>query len=281
MNIPRYWARATAQVTSPGGDRLDLSAYGWSAAGQADAGQRAQERLARLVERVRRNEPLPRGYGYGERPMREEIVLEHRDDHGEVTAVVTRNGYGALVLNAKHALFIDVDRAPAPGPGVLSRLFGRSRAPDAAETVPPALRDALAGSGGRFRVYRTAAGFRVLGTDRAWDPRAPATHDLMTRAGADPAFQALCRRQESFRARLTPKPWRCGQRLPPGTHPREHPDDRAAFARWLAGYDQATGALATCRFLATVGGDAVAPELQAVVAHHDETTRAGSTLPLA
>ena len=42
-----------------------------------------------------------------------------------LTAAVTRNGYGALVLNTAQAMFVDID-FPEPGGGAgLSRLVGR------------------------------------------------------------------------------------------------------------------------------------------------------------
>ena len=62
----------------------------------------------------------------------------------------------------------------------------------------------------------------------------------MKALGADPAFLHLCRIQGSFRARLTPKPWRCGQANPPGSFPRE-PEAQAAFAEWLAQYQRVDG----------------------------------------
>jgi hypothetical protein len=283
MNIPRYWARATAEVRSrrAGARHLDLAAWGWSSTGRAEAEQRAQQRLASLVQRVEQGQELPRGYAYGDRPLREEIVLEHRDGAGQVTAILSRNGYGALVLNTANTLFIDVDLPPAPSTGVLSRLFGRARPPGPEDAALPRLRDALRASGGRFRIYRTAAGFRVLGTDRTYDPRAETTQALMQSAGADPAFVHLCRLQECFRARLTPKPWRCGLRLPPGTHPRENASEQTEFARWVADYEQASRGRATCKFIETVAGDTIAPALQPLVERHDELTRADAGLPLA
>lgn len=280
MNIPRYWARATARVKHAG-RTLELLAWGWSDDGAAGAERRAGERLRGLVERIARGEPLPRHYGYGARPLREEILEELRADGG-LLAVVTRNGYGSLVLNAARALFVDVD-FPAPrGGGLLSRLLGGAPRPEAAaEAAAARVREALAGRSGGFRLYRTAAGLRVMGTGEAFDPRDPVTEALMSAMGADPAFVQLCRAQGTFRARLTPKPWRCGRRPPPGTHPREDPRVQRAFAEWRLGYEEACADRATCRFLETIGDRAVVPEVRPVLELHDRATRAGQALPLA
>jgi len=136
-------------------------------------------------------------------------------------------------------------------------------------------------SGGSFRIYRTAAGFRVLATDRAYDPRSAETQALMTSIGTDPAFLTLCRIQESFRARLTPKPWRCGQANPPGRHPREAPAEQADFSSWLESYDRACQPMATCRFVESVGPGWVGEEIQPILDLHDAATRANAALPLA
>lgn len=280
MNIPRFWAPARGEARR-GRRTLALLSWGWSDESRAEAEARARESLARLVERVLRGEDLPRGgYGYGTRPLREEIAEELRGADGEVAAVVTRNAYGALVLNAARALFIDVDLPPARRTGLFQRWFGPSE-PDPADAVLERLRETLrAQPGVSFRLYRTAAGFRVLATDPLYQPGDPASRTLLEKAGADPAFVRLCGLQQSFRARLTPKPWRCGRPLPPGRYPRE--DAAAArFARWLADYEAASASFATCRFLECVGRERVDPELAPLLRLHDEVSGASSGRPLA
>ncbi|MCC7407317.1 MAG: hypothetical protein IT442_04550 [Phycisphaeraceae bacterium] len=289
MNIPRHWARASRSIPQPGGGTYDLVAWGWSSQDRADAQRVAEERLARLADRVRGRAELQHGYDYGQRPMREEIIQELptlTSRGGRASAVVTRNSYGSLILNTSDLLFIDVD-APPPPSGLFAKLFGAARRAQllrqsTLDNILASLKTTPAGgSGADYRVYETAAGFRVMGVGRAYDPCADQTHALMQSLGADPAFVRLCRAQKCFRARLTPKPWRCGQPLPPGRHPREEPDTQAAFDRWLARYDQACRDKATCRLLETVGRDAVSPELADLVAFHDQTTCAAGTLPLA
>ncbi|HEV8586966.1 MAG TPA: hypothetical protein VGT02_18550 [Methylomirabilota bacterium] len=278
MNIPRHWARATADVRDPGGRELELAAWGWSAANRGEAERKARERLDAMIARVRQGAPLPHGYGYGTRALREEIVQELAGPDGAAAGIVTRNGYGALVLNTARTMFVDVD-LPEP-PGALRRLFGGGAGAEA--EVLGRLRQTLhAHSIGSFRVYRTAAGFRVLATDPLFTPGSPEAEGLMIALGADPAFVKLCRAQQSFRARLTPKPWRCERRPPPSQHPREDPGTRQAFATWLADYDAVCRTKATCRFVEAVGGTRVHREAAPLLDLHDRATRAGEPLPLA
>lgn len=102
----------------------------------------------------------------------------------------------------------------------------------------------------------------------------------MESVGADPAFVRLCRLQESFRARLTPKPWRCGHHPPFDRHPREG-KAQERFAKWLGRYETACHSVATCRFVEAIGPGRIEAEVEAVLRVHDETTKAASGLPLA
>jgi hypothetical protein len=144
------------------------------------------------------------------------------------------------------------------------------------------LRDALAAAGkGAFRIYRTAGGFRALAPGREFDPAGRDTQDLMKATGTDPWFVRLCLAQKSFRARLTPKPWRIGLKAPPGEFPREG-DMQERFTQWLREYESASKGHATCRFIETVGkGGFVGSDDGDLVELHDRATRATESLPLA
>jgi hypothetical protein len=262
MQIPRFWAPARDVVEAPDGSRKELTAWGWSDASREAASRLARERLERLAARVRAGSDLPR-YPYASRPLREQ-VLESID--GGAEAVLTRNAYGAIVLNAARTLFIDVD---LPTPGFADRmrqLWGQPSTSEAAALGR--VKATLDGGGGSYRLYRTAGGFRILGTDSRIEPGSPES-------------ERLCRAQKSFRARLTPKPWRCGLAAPPGEYPFEREEDQAAFARWLDEYARASESFATCRFVEAIGWGRVHADNAAIVALHDARSRAASGLPLA
>ena len=52
MNVPRFWARSTADVRNKDGRSLELAAWGWSSNDRSEAEAKARERLARLRSRV-------------------------------------------------------------------------------------------------------------------------------------------------------------------------------------------------------------------------------------
>ena len=51
---------------------------------------------------------FPVRYEYSDRPLREETIQEIRNGDG-ISAVFTRNSYGAIVLNTNRVMFVNVD----------------------------------------------------------------------------------------------------------------------------------------------------------------------------
>jgi hypothetical protein len=175
-------------------------------------------------------------------------------------------------------MFIDIDReGPAvPEPGLLSSVKLLFSKPAPAPPEDPALEEMrrVAGRNGlALRVYRTAAGYRAMVTNAAWDPAGRETQSLLEEFGADPLYIRLCRAQESFRARLTPKPWRCGAGLPYATFPFLDSQEERRFQQWESAYKAKCGPFATCTYLASLGAERVEAEFDALIRYHDSETR--------
>ncbi len=280
MLIPRYWAKTEGAATDPSGRAYRLRLWGWSEDSRAAAFEAAKRRLADVVAHLAQGRSFDQ-YFYGKQPLREEILQALGEASGRSEAIITRNRYGALVLNTAQVPFVDID---VPDAGTVEKWFSflsgrRKRGEDL-------VLERIRGACGRhrrdaFRLYRTKAGYRILATDVFLDPRAKNTQTFFGTFGADPAFIKLCAVQGSFRARLTPKPWRIGQSLPPGQYPREEPDVRRRFEAWLEEYEARSAGFATCRFIESIGSNAVAEEARVVVQEHDRLSRAFTDLPLA
>jgi hypothetical protein len=276
MQIPRHWARAQGNAQDPSGKPYALSIWGWSASSKAEAAQVAERRLVEARARIANGAPRHEAYFYGKAPLREEIVRAIGVDG---SAVVTRNRYGALVLNAARVPFIDAD-VPEAGGGGLRALFGKR--PDPGAAVLERVRDACARvRGASFRIYRTAAGFRVLATDLSLDPQSARAEELLSGFGADPFFTKLCKLQASFRARLTPKPWRCGCLSPSTSYPREDAGAQRTHEAWLSEYEAAIRSRATCALVETIGFGRISDEARPIVEEHDRVCRVEEKLPLA
>jgi len=82
----------------------------------------------------------------------------------------------------------------------------------------------------------------------------------------------LCEAQACFRARLTPKPWRCGLGCPPKTYPWINDEKRREFEAWAGAYDRAIAGFAVCRLMDVLGETAVHPDVEPVLRLHDAMT---------
>jgi hypothetical protein len=189
-------------------------------------------------------------------------------------------------VNTDSILFVDVD-LPEPAPkGILSGLFRRRQAREEARVEAESRKIRLLDDWQRshsthaFRVYRTAAGLRYVLVSTLAPARSPVVDEIFEKVEADPNYRRLCRVQQSFRARLTPKPWRCGLERPALCFPVSGVE-RASAGSWLARYEEATRRHAVCLYLLTLGSTPVAPEISRALEEHDRRTGADSGRPLA
>jgi hypothetical protein len=147
--------------------------------------------------------------------------------------------------------------------------------------VVPFIQSVAESNGLAARVYETAAGFRALITSERIEAGSPRSDTLLQQFAADPLYVRLCRAQESFRARLSAKPWRCGMPVPPVTFPFVTTDEESRFRQWEAQYTPSAARYATCRYVTWIGPGRMDPSLEELVYYHDIETKASSTQPLA
>ncbi|HSD83781.1 MAG TPA: hypothetical protein VLG46_07985 [Anaerolineae bacterium] len=284
MKIPKYWARSSQAVQQPDGRSYQLVIWQWSDASREDAQRQADNRVRELEQKIRAGEQLTR-YGYGERPLREEITQGVTTDTGREVAIVTRNLYGALVLNAANAMFIDID---FPDKGTSSSTGGGfqwglgTRAPGQEEQHV----EHIASWASRYpdlgiRVYRTFAGLRCLITTQLFEPGRADTLDILRASKSDPLYVRLCQAQACFRARLTPKPWRCNMDTPPSRYPWENYNLEVQFRQWVQRYEQASRSYSVCKLVRQLGPQQIHPDVGAILALHDRLTGVEAERPLA
>ena len=278
MHLPRYWAKETRAVRDPSGKPYALAVWGWSDQDAASARQKAIQRVVELAHNVELGAQLNRyDYGSGERPMREPLIQPVPG----AEALISRNAYGALVLNTARVFFADIDLPEPASGGLLGALFGKKPA-DPAEAALAKLREWHAHQPDwALRVYRTRAGLRLLATHDQFDPVSGDTQRLLAGLGSDPLYTILCRSQACFRARLTPKPWRIGLRAPVWRYPFETPAHKVSFDSWLQTYDAARPRYAVCRLMAELGPRSQTAETAAVLVVHDRYACPPGNLPLA
>jgi hypothetical protein len=278
MKLAKFWVWGSAAAKG-----VRVRCRGWSNESLVDAQRKANQIGETMALRIATGnlDAAKAGYLYGDRPL-PEPVLETLPG-----GVITRNAYGTEVLNTSALMFLDIDQEdPNEAPAALDlfsglrSLFGKpSAAPPTQSSGVVAKMEAVASRHNLgLRMYRTAAGYRGIVTNHRFSPVSDETRKLLLEFRCDPLYVRLCQAQESFRARLTPKPWRCGLNALPVQFPYE---DQAKLNDWLRRYMANASRNATCQFLRALGPEATDPEFVALIDRHDRDTKATSDLPLA
>jgi hypothetical protein len=290
---------------------------------QTTADARAQEALARLLagEKLERRELKVPYHGAFGVPIREEIVSRHgstvitRNSYGArclntpdtlfadidfPEKSVWRAGclvYMALLLAAVVIGWITHSKLTgavtaivalfAAGPAI--RWLHRLR-PDDSPSAETLARSRIAQFAQKhadwsLRIYRTPAGLRVMVTHQPFEPADPMVDTFFKALGTDTVYAIMCRNQQCFRARVSPKPWRIGiqkhMRPRPGVWP-VNPELLPLRNEWIAHYETQAQSWAACRLIETLGSGVIHPEVQAVLELHDVMCKATvAYLPIA
>jgi hypothetical protein len=271
MHFPRHWTLARK-----GG----VAAWGWSDESLEAAKADGLARVDRIIEWLRNDLVGERGpYGYPDRPMREQVLQEFRNSSGELTGAVSRNSYGCLVLNTANLLFVDIDESDGGFLGGLRTLFGGS------DFQGRVIRDIKNWMASRpewgWRVYRTRAGIRLMATHQPISPEDADCKEAFSTFRADRLYQKLCVNQKCFRARITPKPWRCGVDKPNVRWPWRDPEAEETFRNWDQRYLSSSKDYAVYHLLGVFGAQEPHPELKELITFHDKFCRVETGLKLA
>ncbi|MCC6706661.1 MAG: hypothetical protein IT492_03775 [Gammaproteobacteria bacterium] len=265
MNFARYWSsievRVPARFGKPGAVRVWGASNSDEAAALSAARARAANALAFFAGQTK-------DYEYDADVIREELVEEFLDDSGERLAVITRNRYGALVLNTERVLFGDID---LPSENFVLRLcnrFGR-RARDKQYFLDAMRAFQTAHPQFVLQVYETRAGLRFMVVNCEIRPDGAEVDLLFKELPVDRLYTRLCRSQLCFRARLTPKPWRIGLPRPSARFPFSTPLKQRSFNFWLAQYVAKSRNACAARRLERFGDGVVPAAVQTVLDIHD------------
>lgn len=135
-----------------------------------------------------------------------------------------------------------------------------------------------------LRLYRTPAGIRVLVMHKTFEPRSPEVEEFFRQIRADKMYVRMCRNQNCFRARVSPKPWRIGMESSIRLSRRVWPiDDEQLPARleWVSEYEKLSSAFAACCYIDSLGSSHIAIEARDVQELHDHLCHATSGRTLA
>jgi hypothetical protein len=269
MKLYKYWIIEKQNIVLDGAEQT-ITCYGGSNLSSEEARARAKEKAEKIKRKIQGEKHLFDEY---EVEIREEI-LRLIDDH----SAITRNRYGAQVLNAEKLLILDIDKPKSIGGG-LAGLFRKKDTRPPKEQIFDAVRQLAAAPKYReygFRIYETFQGARVIVVGREFEARNRETMDIMREFHCDQLYMAICQKQGCFRARLTPKPYRMNMRRYKVQFPREGEDTE--FREWLEDYERESRSFNVCRLIEQVGAKHVPSE---VIQIHDEITGVHFRQPLA
>ena len=265
MNLFKFWTSEKATILIEGETR-EIHVWGGSNVSVEEAKVRAREKAGLIQRRVNGDHDVFRGY---EADIREE-VLKVIDEK----TVISRNRYGAQVLNVESLMILDIDKPKFE----LASIFKRGPK-DPKEKIYEMVRKFAASPKYDmfgFRIYETFQGARVIVLGRDFDAREGDTQSMMRDFNTDPLYALLCHKQNCYRARLTPKPARMKMKGFRVHYPRETEDPK--FTQWLKEYEYQSRNFSVCKFIEQVGAGYSPTE---AVRLHDEMTGVNYNLPLA
>ena len=266
MKLFKIWTSEKGKVVIDGEEK-EVTCYGGSNTSIEEARLRAKEKIERLQRKINRDKQVLADY---EVEIREEI-LQTIDDK----SIITRNRYGAQVLNAENLMFLDIDKPKTSFAG----LFKKNNPQQDKVKIFDMIRKLATSpkySALGFRIYETFQGARVIVLGRDFSVRDRDTIAMMNEFNCDALYVAICRKQVCFRARLTPKPYRMKMQAYKVQYPRD--GDDPAFQNWLKEYEYQSRNFSSCKFIEQVGASYSTPE---AVQIHDDVTGTRINLPLA
>jgi len=259
MKIYKYWTIEKQRILIDGAEQ-EVTCYGGSNVSVEDARGKAREKAEKIQRKIAGEKHLFEDY---EAEIREEL-LQTIDDH----SVITRNRYGARVLNVENLMILDIDKPKSSFGDLFKKKDTQADKVKNFDLVRKLATTKYKEYG--FRLYETYQGARVIVLGKSFDPRDRETKKVMDEFNCDPLYTMLCIRQGCYRARLTPKPSRMKVRGYKVKYPRE--GDDSDFQRWVSEYETVSRSFSVCKFIEQVGASHSAND---VVRFHDDVTGVG------
>ena len=213
--------------------------------------------------------------------IREEIIATVNDEN-----IITRNRYGALVLNSTSLVMVDVDDASFRWRYKwnlnvfqnFTNIFKRRSFREIIEEETAKFCDLYASKGAYVRLYRTPNGYRILLLfDQPPNPGSTLSKTIMSQFRSDYTYANMCIKQRCYRARLTPKPWRVKLKALKAIFPFRTVEEDIKHNEWVDKYHRISEKYAACRLMESFGNTKTDKALD----YHDKFCKALSNLPLA
>jgi len=269
MKCFRFWVRETKSIYI-GDNRHAITLVAGSNVSKEDAVLNAGRIALSVEERIRNPKPKQAREEY------EACIKEHIAHEVDPENIITINRYGAQVLNTTAYTILDID-ARAVAPSWFARVFLFRRA-KTKEVIVEQFKQRIGrypDLGASFRIYETSAGIRIIGK-RYFDPQTKGFAAVMRALDVDSLYAVLSRKQNCYRARLTPKPYRMKMKTMRIKTPLDC--ETEAYGIWQEKYEEASQRYSVVNLREVIGKDFWDDP---VIMLHDQITAMRSNNPLA
>jgi len=254
MKFAKYWKSVEIRLDNPELYYENSVATIWGASNESEeeAARNADTRANSFIKINSSKTPDFNDYEYWNGYIKEEVIDEVLASDGRVVAALTRNHYGALVINSESVF-----------------MLGKTKK-DKTYYINKVETFQLANPQYTLNVYETYAGLRVVITNAVFDSNSPVVDTIFKALDTDPLYVTLCKHQSCFRARLSPKPWRMNMERPPHRFPWASLKEELEYSQWLRSYEHESKQFSVVRLLRTFGSDQSNSDVARVLAIHDE-----------
>lgn len=201
-------------------------------------------------------------------------IKEHVAQLIDQQNVITVCRYGAKVLNTCNYTILDFDSYPVD----FFDRFKAVRKLEKKQRIIYKFEERLQKHpelGQDFRIYETANGVRVIGK-QYFDPTNKGHAKLLQLFGVDLLYVQLSQKQQCYRARLTPKPYRIKSRTIKIGSPLDCETEN--YQSWENEYQEKSNQFSVVKLVKTIGQDFAADN---VIALHDRLSNSSQNKTLA
>lgn len=266
MKYHKFWMQDFRNVTIDG-KQEKIKIMAGSDVSKADAEKNLDAYTQIIQERINQGN------------NREEYEVEIKEHVTEILNeknIITVNRYGALVWNTTQYTILDLDQFIEKQS--IFDLFRKKPKVDKKQKILNNFKanvKSLSPLGNSFRVYETPNGIRIIGKNYL-DPSHPEYNKIMATLQVDWLYAILSKKQNCYRARLTPKPYR----IPMQTIKIKSPLDceTEAYKNWSKLYIEKSTNFSSVKLIETIGEDF---SRDLIVQYHDKITQAKANYKLA
>ena len=241
MKYFKYWVKETFQISIDGNPK-NICILSGSNTSREDAREEAKSKAINIENRINHRDP---------KAEYEVIIKEHVHEIIDESNIISICRYGAKILNTMTYTILDLDDCK---PGLFD-LFGRAKNVSLKNRIIDHFERHVSRFpelGSDFRIYETTKGIRVIGKQYV-PPEGRRYTSMMRKLSVDRIYIELSKKQNCYRARITPKPYRIKTETIRIKSPLDCETD--TYRHWSEKYDTASQNYSVVRLVKTMGKD--------------------------